>query len=76
MTVRARAALLGDRLIPDRTAQARVISTAPFAFRKGEGFVVAFRYGAAVLIGLDPTEEEETLSQLAGPAASTVARWT
>lgn len=74
MTVRARAALLGDRLIPDRTAQARVISTAPFAFRKGEGFVVAFRYGAAVLIGLDPTEEEETLSQLAGPAASTVAR--
>jgi len=69
MTIRARAVLLGDRLSPDRAAQARVISTAPFAFRKGDGFVVAFRYGAAVLVGLDPAEEEETLSRLAGPAA-------
>lgn len=69
MTIRARAVLLGDRLSPDRAAQARVISTAPFAFRKGEGFVVAFRYGAAVLIGLDPAEEDETLALLAGPPA-------
>jgi len=68
MNVRARAVLLGDRLSPDRAAQARVISTAPFAFRKGEGFAVAFRYGAAVLVGLDPSEEEETLSLLAGPS--------
>jgi len=66
MNLTARAVLLGDRLSPDRAAQARVFSTAPFAFRKGEGFVVAFRYGAAVLIGLDPAEEEETLSLLAG----------
>lgn len=69
--VRARAVLLGDRLSPDRAAQARVISTAPFAFRKGEGFVVAFRYGAAVLIGLDPAEEEEALALLASPPAGT-----
>jgi uncharacterized Rmd1/YagE family protein len=69
MNVSARAVLLGDRLSPDRAAQARVISTAPFAFRKGDGFVVAFRYGAAVLIGLDPAEEEEALALLAGPAA-------
>ena len=69
MTIRARAVLLGDRLSPDRAAQARVISTAPFAFRKGDGFVVAFRYGAAVLIGLDPAEEDETLALLAGPPA-------
>jgi uncharacterized Rmd1/YagE family protein len=68
MTIRARAVLLGDRLIPDRAAQARVVSTAPFAFRKGDGFVVAFRYGAAVLIGLSPAEEEESLSLLSGPA--------
>ena len=74
MTVRARAALLGDRLSPDRAAQARVISTAPFAYRKGEGFVVAFRYGAAVLIGLDSTEEEETLSLLSGPALQAGSR--
>ena len=71
MNMRARAVLLGDRLSPDRAAQARVISTAPFAFRKGEGFVVAFRYGAAVLIGLDTAEEEEALALLAGPPAAT-----
>jgi uncharacterized Rmd1/YagE family protein len=74
MTIRARAVLLGDRLIPDRAAQARVVSTAPFAFRKGDGFVVAFRYGAAVLIGLSPAEEEESLSLLSGPVAQTGAR--
>ncbi len=74
MTIRARAVLLGDRLSPDRAAQARVISTAPFAYRKGEGFVVAFRYGAAVLIGLDSTEEEETLSLLSGPATQAGGR--
>ncbi len=74
MTIRARAVLLGDRLIPDRAAQARVVSTAPFAFRKGDGFVVAFRYGAAVLIGLSLAEEEESLSLLSGPVAQTGAR--
>jgi uncharacterized Rmd1/YagE family protein len=47
MTPSARAVLLGDRLVLDRSAQSRVVSTAPFSFRKGEGYVVAFRYGAA-----------------------------
>ncbi|MES2256695.1 MAG: RMD1 family protein [Pseudomonadota bacterium] len=61
-------------MIPDRAAQARVVSTAPFAFRKGDGFVVAFRYGAAVLIGLSLAEEEESLSLLSGPVAQTGAR--
>lgn len=74
MTTRARAVLLGDRLIPDRAAQARVVSTAPFAFRKGDGFVVAFRYGAAVLIGLSAAEEEESLSLLSGPAVLIIPR--
>lgn len=74
MTIRARAALLGDRLVLDRSAQARVISTAPFSFRKGDGYVVAFRYGAAVLVGLTPEEEEESLTQLAGSAAPAGAR--
>lgn len=74
MTARARAVLLGDRLIPDRAAQPRVVSTAPFAFRKGDGFVVAFRYGAAVLIGLSPAEEEESLSLLSGHAVQTAPR--
>ena len=51
-----------------------MISTAPFAFRKGDGYVVAFRYGAAVLIGLDPDEEEESLRALAGPGRARRAR--
>ena len=70
MSIRARAVLLGDRLNPDRAAQTRVVSTAPFAFRRNDGFVVAFRYGAAVLIGLTPEEEEESLSRLSGPATA------
>ena len=37
-------------------------------------FFAMKRTATAVLIGLDPAEEEETLSQLAGPAASTGAR--
>jgi required for meiotic nuclear division protein 1 len=73
MTPSARAVLLGDRLVLDRSAQSRVVSTAPFSFRKGEGYVVAFRYGAAVLVGLTPDEEEESLSHLAGQAAPQAA---
>ena len=68
MSLRARAVLLGDRLNPDRTSEARLISTAPFSYRKGEGYVMAFRYGAAVLIGLSPEEEEESLIRLAPPS--------
>jgi required for meiotic nuclear division protein 1 len=74
MTIRARAVLLGDRLNPDRAAQTRVVSTAPFAFRKSDGFVVAFRYGAAALIGLTPAEEEESLALLSGSAGHAGAR--
>lgn len=74
MTLRARAVLLGDRLNPDRTSESRLISTAPFSFRKGEGYVVAFRYGAAVLIGLSPEEEEESLLRLAPPGAPQAGR--
>ena len=62
---RARAVLLGDRLAINRSAHDRVVSVAPFCFRDGEGYVVTFRYGAAVLIGLSPAEEVETLSILA-----------
>ena len=61
----ARAVLLGDRLTIDRSMHNRVVSIAPFCFRKGEGYVVTFRYGAAVLVGLSPAEEAETLTILA-----------
>ena len=74
MSLRARAVLLGDRLNPDRTSEARLISTAPFSYRKGEGYVVAFRYGAAVLVALSPEEEEESLARLAPPGPPQSAR--
>jgi uncharacterized Rmd1/YagE family protein len=68
--LRARAVLLGDRLTIDRSIHDRVVSIAPFCFRKGEGYVATFRYGAAVLVGLTPAEETETLSVLAANATT------
>jgi uncharacterized Rmd1/YagE family protein len=66
---RARAVLLGDRLVIDRDRFEHVVSTAPFCYRQGHGFVVAFRYGAVVLIGLEPVEEEEALARFAEVAS-------
>ena len=63
--LQARAVLLGDRLTVDRSSRAAVISTAPFAYRKGGGYVVIFRYGAVVLAGLTSAEEEAVLDELA-----------
>ena len=61
----AHAVLLGDRLMVDRSVQSDVISTAPFAFRKAGGYVVVFRYGAAVLIGLSPEDEADAVRIIA-----------
>ncbi|HEY5337292.1 MAG TPA: RMD1 family protein [Rhizomicrobium sp.] len=68
--LRARAVLLGDRLVIDRARYTRVLSTTPFCFREGEGFVVIFRYGAVVLIGLPPEAEDAVLAQYAGDVAN------
>ncbi len=63
---RARAVLLGERLVFDRARFANVVSTAPFCYRVGEGFVVAFRYGVVVLVGLDDAAERAALAQFDG----------
>ena len=42
-----------------------MVSSAPFCFRKGDGYAVIFRYGALVLVGLTPEEEEAVLGQYA-----------
>lgn len=63
---RARAVLLGERLVIDRSRFANVVSTTPFCYRLGEGFVVAFRYGVVVLVGLDGAEEQGALAQFDG----------
>jgi uncharacterized Rmd1/YagE family protein len=62
----ARAVLLGERFGRAAVAADGAIATAPLAFKVGEhGLVVLFRYGAAVLFGLGPTEAAETLAGLA-----------
>ncbi|MEJ0028197.1 MAG: RMD1 family protein [Rhizomicrobium sp.] len=63
---RARAVLLGERLAIDRARFANVVSTAPFGYRVGEGYVVAFRYGVVVLVGLDEAAEQAALAQFDG----------
>ncbi|HEX3651263.1 MAG TPA: RMD1 family protein [Rhizomicrobium sp.] len=60
------AMLIGDRLAIDRSGFSGVVSAAPFCYRKGGGYVVVFRYGALVLIGLSADNEKEALSQFSG----------
>ena len=60
------AILVGDRLTIDRTAHPDVVSTAPFCFRQGTGYVAVFRYGVIVLIGLTPMEEKAALAEFSG----------
>jgi uncharacterized Rmd1/YagE family protein len=60
-----RALLLGERLDVSGLERSDAISTVPFAFRVGEyGLVALFRYGAAVLAGLSPVEEDDLLRKL------------
>lgn len=65
-SITARALLLGERLDTIALAAERgdVINATPLALRVGSGFVVLFRYGVAVLIGLTPAEEHETIRNL------------
>jgi uncharacterized Rmd1/YagE family protein len=71
----ARAILLGERIDTAGLERSDVIATTPLAFRSGvNGQVVLFRYGAAVLIGLSPVEEDEVLRGLRPRIASPFAR--
>ena len=72
--VTARALLLGDRIDAAGLERADMISANPLAFRAGAvGFVVLYRFGVAVMVGLSPLEEDEVLNQikmrLSGPHA-------
>lgn len=62
----ARALILGERIDTAGLERSNVINTVPLAFRVGGGYAVLFRYGVAVLIGLSPIEEDETVRGL-GP---------
>jgi required for meiotic nuclear division protein 1 len=58
-----RAVLLGDRLAADRSRNQGIVSTAPFCFREADGYVVVFRYGAVVLVGLTAQQDETVLAR-------------
>jgi hypothetical protein len=58
----ARAVLLGDRIDQAGLERNDALSTAPLAFRTGDGgMTVVFRYGVVVLIGLDQAAEDGDL---------------
>ena len=66
-----RALSLGDRIDVAGFERSDTISGSPFAFRTREnGFVVLFRYGVAVLIGLSPAEEDDLLRTLSARVES------
>jgi uncharacterized Rmd1/YagE family protein len=73
-TLSIHAMLIGDRLNIDRSGFSGVVSAAPFCYRSDDGYVVVFRYGALVLIGVAAEKEKEVLSQFAPdvPQATTV----
>ena len=70
--VTARALLLGDRIDAAGLERADMVSANPLAFQAGAaGFVVLYRFGVAVMVGLSPLEEDSVLEQvkarLSGP---------
>jgi uncharacterized Rmd1/YagE family protein len=65
--LRVCAVLLGDRLNTVGLRREHLVSTTPLAFRVGEtGLAVLFRYGAAVLIGLNEADEARVLADVKG----------
>lgn len=63
-TLTAKALVLGERIDTARLERRDAVSTAPLSFPSGAGLVVVFRYGVAVLIGLDPAEEAAALDRI------------
>lgn len=60
------AVLITDRLTVDRTGRGGVVSTAPYCYRRDSGYVVVYRYGVAVTVGLSDNEEKAALAELLG----------
>src|ERR1700759_3214163 len=65
----AHAIHISDRLVVDRSRYTRVVSTVPFCYREGDGYVVVFRYGVVVFVGLTDAEEKQALAQFQAEAA-------
>ena len=64
----ARALIVGERIDTVGLERPDTISLLPLAFRVGsQGLVALFRFGVAVMVGLTPLEEEDTLARLQTP---------
>jgi uncharacterized Rmd1/YagE family protein len=73
--VTARALIVGERIDTAGLERPDAISAAPLAFRVGAtGMVALFRFGVAVMVGLTPLQEEDTLAGLASRVSGTRAR--
>ncbi|MGD1038912.1 MAG: RMD1 family protein [Roseiarcus sp.] len=71
----ARALIVGERIDTAGLERPDMISSLPLAFRVGPtGMVALFRFGAAVMVGLTPLEEEDTLAKLKARVAGARAR--
>ena len=71
----ARALIVGERIDTAGLERPDMIASLPLAFRVGEhGMVALFRFGVAVLVGLTPLEEEDTLTRLRARVSGERAR--
>ena len=71
----ARALIVGERIDTAGLERPDMISSLPLAFRVGaSGMVALFRFGAAVMVGLTPLEEEDTLAKLMSRVTGARAR--
>jgi hypothetical protein len=71
----ARAFFVADRLNTSGLERSDVLATTPLAFRVNEnGVAILFRYGVAVLIGLNALEEDEFLRSLQSRMTGTPVR--
>jgi len=71
----ARALIVGERIDTVGLERPDMISALPLAFRVGtNGMVALFRFGVAVMVGLSPLEEEDTLAKLKQRSSGARAR--
>jgi uncharacterized Rmd1/YagE family protein len=71
----ARALIVGERIDTAGLERPDMVSSLPLAFRVGtHGMVALFRFGVAVLVGLTPLEEEDTVMKLSARVAGARAR--
>ena len=71
----ARALIVGERIDTAGLERPDMIASLPLAFRVGaQGMVALFRFGVAVMVGLTPLEEEDTLTKLKSRVSGVRAR--